>query len=107
MKLRDGVCGRTQTQQKVLDTVGLNIIAHNIGVGRHHTAIYIVDKPIFQSCVEGVMRRGSSVPQFWWEKLMDLEAAQVARFAGPAAVFDDKEEYVFALGVHYVGVSLW
>jgi hypothetical protein len=38
---------------------------------------------------------------------MDLEAARVALFAGPVAVFDDEEEYAFALGVHPAGVLLW
>jgi hypothetical protein len=44
----------------VLDEVGLKPIAHYIGVRRQHIASYIVDKPIFQACVDGVRRRGSS-----------------------------------------------
>ena len=69
----------------VLDEVGLKPIAHYIGVQRQHIANYIVNKPIFQSCVEGVRRRGSSVRQLWWAQPMDLEEAQAARFAGPVA----------------------
>ncbi len=77
---------------EVLDKVGLKTIAHYIGVRRQHVASYIVDKPIFQSCVDGVRKRGSSVCQFWWAQSMDLDMARAARFAGPAVVSDDKEE---------------
>jgi hypothetical protein len=63
-KLPDG----TWTYPKsvaVLDKVGLKTIAHYIGVRRQHIASYVVNKPIFQSCMDGVRRRGSSVCQFW------------------------------------------
>jgi hypothetical protein len=43
----------------VLDEVGLKTIAHYIGVRRQHIASYIVDKPIFQTCWDGVRKRGS------------------------------------------------
>jgi len=76
----------------VLDEVGLKTIAHYIGVRRQHIASYIVDKPIFQSCVDVVRRRGSSARQFWWAQSMDLEEALAARIAGPAVVSDDEEE---------------
>jgi hypothetical protein len=75
---------------EVHDEVGLKTIAHYIGVRRQHVASYIVDKPIFLSCVDGVRRRGSSVRQFWWTQPMDLEAAQAARLAGPVVVSDDE-----------------
>ncbi len=45
----------------VLDEVGHKTIAHYIGVRRQHIASYIVNKPIFQSCVDGVRKRGSSI----------------------------------------------
>jgi hypothetical protein len=76
----------------VLDKVGLKTIAHYIGVCRQHIASYIVDKPIFQTCMNGVRRCGSGVCQFWWAQLMDLETAQAARIAGPAAIANDGEE---------------
>ncbi len=76
----------------VLDEVGLKTIAHYIGVRRQHIASYIVDKPIFQSCMDGVRRRGSSVCHFWWTQSMDLETAQAARIVGPVAIKDDGEE---------------
>ncbi len=69
----------------VLDKVGLKTIAHYIGIRRQHIASLIVNKPIFQSCVDGVRRRGSGICQFWWAQLMDLEMAQAARLAGPVA----------------------
>ena len=69
----------------VLDEVGHKTIAHYIGVRRQHIASYIVNKPIFQSCVDGVRRRGSSIHQFWWAQPMDLERARAARLAGPVA----------------------
>jgi hypothetical protein len=90
-KLPDG----TWTYPKsaaVLDEVGLKTIAHYIGMRRQHIASYIVDKPIFQSCMDGVRRRGSSVCQFWWAQSIDLETARAARIAGPVAIKDDGEE---------------
>ncbi len=76
----------------VLDEVRLKTIAHYIGVCRQHIASYIVDKPIFQTCRDGVSRRGSSVRQFWWAQLMDLETARAARLVGPVVVNNDGEE---------------
>ena len=90
-KLQDGTWSYPNSTA-VLDEVGLKTIAHYIGVRRQHIASYIVDKPIFQSCVDGVRKRGSSVRQFWWAQSMDLEEARAARIAGPAVVSDDIEE---------------
>ncbi len=81
-KLRDGTWTYPNSAA-VLDKVGLKTIAHYIGVRRQHIASFIVNKPIFQSCVDGVRRRGSSVHQFWWAQPMDLEMAWAARLAGP------------------------
>ena len=78
----------------VLDKVGLKTIAQYIGVRRQHIASYIVDKPIFQTCRDGVRRRGSSVRQFWWAQPMDLETARAARLAGPVVVLEDKGDDV-------------
>ncbi len=82
---------------EVLDEVGRKTIAH----------YNIVNKPIFQSCVDGVRRCGSSVCQFWWTQSMDLEMARAACFAGPAVVSDDLEVKALMLGVHPAGVLLW
>ena len=55
-----------------------------------HIAKYIVDKPIFRTCLNGVRRRGSSVRQFWWVQPMDLETTWVARLVRPVVVSDDE-----------------
>jgi hypothetical protein len=91
LKLPDGTWTYPNSTE-VLDEVGLKTVAHYIGVRRQHIASYIVDKPIFQSCLNGVRRRGSSVRQFWWAQSMDLEMAWAARIAGPVTVSDDEEE---------------
>ena len=91
LKLPDGAW-EYPNSAAVLDEVGLKTIAHYIGVRRQHIASYIVDKPIFQTCWDGVRKRGSSVRQFWWAQSMDLETARAARLAGPVVVTDDGEE---------------
>jgi hypothetical protein len=91
MKLSEGTWSHPNSAA-VLEKVRLKTIAHSIGVQRQHIASYIVDKPIFQSCVDGVRRRGSSVCQFWWAQPMDLEMARVARIVRPVVVSDDKGE---------------
>jgi hypothetical protein len=77
---------------QVLEDIGLKTVAHYIAVRRQHIANYVLNKPIFTTCVDGGRRRGSSNRHFWWEQSMDLEAAQVACFAGPAVVSDEEEE---------------
>ena len=89
MKLWDGTW-KYPNSMAVLDGVRLKTIAHYIGVGRQHIASYIVDKPIFRTCLNGLRRRGSSVRLFWWAQPMDLETAQVARLVGPVVVSDDE-----------------
>jgi hypothetical protein len=76
----------------VLDKVRLKTIAHYIGMHRQHKASYIVDKPIFQTCMDGVRRCGSGVRQFWWAQSMDLETAWAARIARPIVSDNDREE---------------
>jgi hypothetical protein len=77
----------------VLDEVRLKTIAHYIGMHRQHIGSYIVDKPIFQACVDGVRICGSSSAcQFWWAQSMDLEMARAAGIAGPVVINDDGEE---------------
>ena len=91
VKLRDGTWMYPNLAQ-VLEDAGLKTVAHYIAVWRQHIANYIVNKPIFTTCVEGGRRRGSSTRHFWWEQPMDLDAARAAHFAGPAVVSDDKGE---------------
>jgi hypothetical protein len=91
LKLQDGMWTHPNSVA-VLDKVGLKIIAHYIGVWRQHIASYIVNKPIFQNCVDGVVRCRSSIHQFWWTQSMDFETAQAAPLAGSIAILDDREE---------------
>ncbi len=91
LKLPDGTW-EYPNSVAVLDEVGLKTIAHYIGMRMQHIASYIVDKPLFQTCKDGVRRRGSSVRQFWWAQSMDLETARAARLAGPVVVNDNGEE---------------
>ncbi len=91
VKLRDGTWTYPNLAQ-VLEDAGLKTVAHYIAVWRQHIANYIVNKPIFTTCVEGGRRQGSSTRHFWWEQPMDLDAARAACFVGPAVVSDDKGE---------------
>ncbi len=91
LKLPDGTWTYPNLMQ-VLEDVGLKTIAHYIAVRQQHIANYIVSKPIFTRCVDGVRKRGSSNRHFWWEQSMDLEAARATSIAGPADAFDAGEE---------------
>ncbi len=91
VKLRDGAWMYPNLAQ-VLEDAGLKTVAHYIAIQRQHIADYIVNKPIFSTCVEGGRRQGSSTRHFWWEQLMDLDAAWAAHFAGPTVVSDDEGE---------------
>jgi hypothetical protein len=90
-KLPDGTWTYPNSRA-VLDKVRLKTIAHYIVVCRQHIASYIGNKPIFQTCMDGVRRRGSRVCQFWWAQSMDLETARAARIAGPIVSNNDGEE---------------
>jgi hypothetical protein len=91
MKLPDGMLTYPNSAQ-ILEDVGLKTVAHYIAVHWQHIANYIVNKPIFTTCVDGGRRQGSSNLHFWWEQSMDLEAAWAACLAGTTVVSDDKEE---------------
>ncbi len=84
MKRLDGTW-RYPNLEQVLQEVGLQTISHYIGVRWQHLASFIVNRPIFQLCQEGVRKRGSAACQFWWEQPLDLETA------GLAAMAADKE----------------
>jgi hypothetical protein len=91
LKLQDGML-RYPNSAAVIDEVRLKTIAHYFGVQRQHIVSYIVDKPIFQNCVNGMRRSESSVHQCWWIQSMDLDTAWAARLAGLTAIPDDGEE---------------
>ena len=61
--------------------MGLQSISHYIGVRRQHIANFIVNRPLFQLCLEGVRKRGSAHCQFWWEQPLDIDAAVLLALA--------------------------
>ena len=50
----------------VLEKAGLHTIAHYIDVRRQTIAAFIVNRPIFELCMEGERRRGSSANRQFW-----------------------------------------
>ena len=74
VKLWDGTWTYPNSAQ-VLEDAGLKTVAYYIAVRRQHIANYIINKPIITTCVKGGRRQGSSTRHFWWEQLMDLDAA--------------------------------
>jgi hypothetical protein len=80
MKRPDGTW-RYPNSEQVLREVGLQTINHYIGARRQHVASFIVNRPIFGLCLEGVRKRGSATRHFWWEQPLDLEAAGLAALA--------------------------
>jgi len=49
-----------------LEEVGLYRIAHYVEVRRQTIARFIVNRPIFDYCVGGERKRGTSLHQWWW-----------------------------------------
>ena len=59
-----------------LETAGLFMVSHYIEVCRQTILNFIVTRPILQLCTDTVRLRGTSKCQYWWEQLMDHEAAK-------------------------------
>ena len=57
----------------VLNECGMQTISHFIGVRRDTILAYVVNRPIYQKCREGVRKRGSAPRQWWWEQPMDFD----------------------------------
>ena len=57
----------------VLNECGMKTISHYVGVRRDTILAYVVDKPIYQRCKEGVRNRGLDPRQWWWEQPMHLD----------------------------------
>ncbi len=57
---------------RALKKAGLYTIEHYIGVRRQTISDYIVHRPIFEHCRNGVRQRGSSPRMFWWDQPMHL-----------------------------------
>ena len=75
----------------VLEEVGLFTIEHYIEVRRQTICNYIVDRPIFSHCMDGVRKRGTSPRQWWWEQSMDLDAARASASVDAAEADSDVE----------------
>ena len=58
--------------EEVMKEVGLQSISHFVEVRRQHIFNFIVNRPIFHLCREGVRKRGSSHRLFWWDQPMTL-----------------------------------
>ena len=72
-----------------LEEVGLETIGYYIQVRRQHIAAYIVHRPIFGFCEEGVRKQETTPRTWWWEQPMDLDLVRGAAEAG-SVVTDDK-----------------
>ncbi len=75
--------------EKVLWDVGLRRMSNYIGMRRQHIANFIVHRPIFQLCFEGVKKCGSAPLQFWWEQPLDLDAASLQAMAADESGLSD------------------
>ena len=73
------------SSEDVLKEVGLFTIAHYVEVRRQTIASFIVNRPIFDFCMEGEQKRGTSPRQYWWEQPMDLEVTRGTAAAAAAA----------------------
>ena len=60
--------------EAVMKEVGLQSIAHYVETRRQHVFNFIVNRPIFNLCREGVRKRGSRHRLFCWDQPMTLTA---------------------------------
>jgi hypothetical protein len=72
--------------EAVMKEVGLRRISHYVEVWRQHIFNFIVNRPIFDLCREGVRKRGSSHHLFWWDQPLTLADNL------PAGIYDDEVE---------------
>jgi hypothetical protein len=84
----------------ILEAVGLQTIAHYMGVRRLTVANFILNWPIWELCAGAVRRRGLPIQPFWWDQPMDLDLAKERGMllpaqgpAGPAHVEDKDEDW--------------
>ena len=72
LRVADGVWEYPLTKD-VLRECGLTPIRKCIEARRAHIAAWVVDRPLFEMCMEGERRRGSSRHLFWWEQQLELD----------------------------------
>jgi hypothetical protein len=75
-----------------LEEVGLFPIDHYIGVWRQTIALFIVHRPIFDFCVNGKRRCGSSPRLFWWEQPMHLDLAREGEAEGSEIGLEEEDD---------------
>ena len=51
----------------------LKMVAEYIKIRRDTVAMWVVNRPIYEACVAGQRKRGTSSRQWWWEQPMGLE----------------------------------
>ena len=73
---------------QALEEVGLHTIEHYVQVRRQTIAAYIVDRTIFELCMDGRRRQGTIPRTYWWEQPMDLDLARGA-FPAPGVADDE------------------
>ncbi|EJK76362.1 hypothetical protein THAOC_01878, partial [Thalassiosira oceanica] len=73
------------SKDDVYEEVGLFPIRHYIEVRRQTVAAYIVNRPIFDRCVDAKRPRG----RFWWEQPVDLNLARGGEQSSPGVATDD------------------
>ena len=78
--------------EAVLAECGLETISEYIQRRRQSIAAYIVNRPIFDLCVDQKRKRGSTPHQRWWEQPFDLELARTAAVDEAVGVVSDDEE---------------
>ena len=76
----------------VLEEVGLKPIREYIEVRRQTVANYIVNRPIFDLCMDAVRRRGTSHRLYWWEQPVDWDLARAAIDDAAVVAESDQEQ---------------
>ncbi len=64
------------SSEDMSEEVGLHTIKHYIQVRRNTVTQYMTTWPILELCTEIERKRGTQPRQFWWEQLMNLDAAE-------------------------------
>ena len=77
------------SREELFEEVGLYTIHEYIEKRRQSIATYIIDRPIFDLCVEGQRKRGISPRLWWWEQSMDLDLAREGINAPSVVAGDD------------------
>ena len=62
--------------EESLKEAGLKRVEEYIRLRRNTIAMWVAGRPLYQACVGGERRRGTSPRQFWWEQPMGLESVE-------------------------------